>query len=65
METTQALTISDVEFLNDINEYLSQLEASTVHSLQELVDWNSEHAEQALPDGQFILLPVVCDKSMN
>lgn len=36
---------------NDMDEYLSGLKTSRVRSLQELVDWNVEHAEVALTAG--------------
>lgn len=34
-----------------MNEYLEGLEHSKVHSLEELVQWNREHANLELPPG--------------
>jgi amidase len=45
------------EFKKDLNDYLSKLDASSpVHSLQEVIQFNSEHAETALKYGQNILI---------
>jgi amidase len=41
------------EFKKDLNDYLVRLDATVpVHSLQELIAFNSEHADQALKYGQ-------------
>lgn len=37
-----------------MNEYLSELQASQVRSLAELVEWNQEHADDALTSGPYI-----------
>jgi hypothetical protein len=37
-----------------MNEYLSELEESSVRTLRELVDWNKEHAAEELPEGKLI-----------
>ena len=34
-----------------LNDYLSRLPGSPVKSVEELVEWNKEHAEEALPEG--------------
>lgn len=45
------------EFKKDLNDYLAKLDASVpVHSLQEVIAFNSEHAEQALVYGQNTLI---------
>lgn len=45
------LTIADVELPGDVEVYLKNLTSSNVRSLQELVDWNIAHSEDALPPG--------------
>lgn len=37
-----------------LNEYLSKLPGSLMKSVEELVEWNKEHAEEALPIGTFL-----------
>jgi amidase len=45
------------EFKKDLNDYLSKLDASVpVHSLQEVIAFNNEHAEKALVYGQNTLI---------
>jgi hypothetical protein len=41
----------DIELVDVLNEYLSELPGSPVKSLEELVEWNKEHAAEALPTG--------------
>ncbi|OBT77497.1 hypothetical protein VF21_05228 [Pseudogymnoascus sp. 05NY08] len=41
----------NVELPGDIEVYLKNLTSSNVRSLQELVDWNTAHSEDALPPG--------------
>ena len=43
------------EFHPSINEYLQDLEHSKVHSLEELVRFNREHADLELPTGMLFL----------
>lgn len=43
---------SDAEFAGDMDKYLATLTISNVRNLQELVDWNIEHASEALPPGK-------------
>lgn len=45
------LTAADHEYKQDMDDYLGDLQQSNVKTLQELVDWNLEHAEDALPAG--------------
>ncbi|MBA2941753.1 amidase [Paenibacillus sp. CGMCC 1.16610] len=56
----QAEWNSDVlryEFKKDLNDYLSKLDASVpVHTLQEVIAFNHEHAEKALVYGQNTLI---------
>lgn len=42
--------MADLE--NDMNNYLSGLEKSNVKSLKEIVQWNQQHADEALPSGK-------------
>lgn len=42
---------TDIELVEVLNEYLSELPGSPVKSLEKLVEWNKEHAEEALPIG--------------
>ncbi|PGH12274.1 hypothetical protein AJ80_06788 [Polytolypa hystricis UAMH7299] len=42
-------TILDIELPEVVDEYLSSLPTSPVRSLHELVEWNKEHAVEALP----------------
>ncbi|MZQ82870.1 amidase [Paenibacillus sp. 5J-6] len=45
------------EFKKDLNDYLSKLDASVpVHTLQEVITFNNEHAEKALVYGQNTLI---------
>lgn len=45
------------EFKKDLNDYLSKLDASIpVHTLQEVIAFNNEHAEKALVYGQNTLI---------
>ncbi|MBP1963972.1 amidase [Paenibacillus aceris] len=45
------------EFKKDLNDYLAKLDASVpVHALQEVIAFNSEHAEKALVYGQNTLI---------
>jgi amidase len=42
--------VADLE--NDMNNYLSGLEKSDVKTLKEIVEWNRQHADEALPSGK-------------
>lgn len=57
--TSQLLNMADNaeehEFHPSINEYLQDLEHSKVHSLEELVEFNREHADLELPPGMLLL----------
>lgn len=50
------LEVLRYEFKKDLNDYLSKLDASVpVHTLQEVIAFNNEHAEKALVYGQHTL----------
>jgi hypothetical protein len=36
----------------DMNQYLDSLKTTQVRTLKELVEWNTQHAEEALPAGK-------------
>uniref|UniRef100_A0A093UVR3 Putative amidase n=1 Tax=Talaromyces marneffei PM1 TaxID=1077442 RepID=A0A093UVR3_TALMA len=58
-----SLMMADLE--NDMNNYLSGLEKSDVKSLKEIVEWNLQHANEALPPeypSQSILEKAVAEK---
>ena len=38
--------------MNDFNRYLSNLESSPVRTVKELIDFNTERADQELPPGE-------------
>lgn len=48
-ESTKAL--GEADFKESINEYLEGLEIAKVKSLEELVQFNEDHAETELPEG--------------
>lgn len=43
--------IPEADFKESINEYLEGLEIAKVKSLEELVQFNEDHAETELPEG--------------
>lgn len=43
------LTAIDVGLVDVLNVYLNKLLGASVRSVEELVEWNKEHAEEALP----------------
>jgi hypothetical protein len=49
------LTVLDYEYKEDIDSYLADLKETKVKNLQELVDWNLAHAEEALPAGTWTM----------
>ena len=49
------LTVIVADLENGMKKYLSGLENSNVKSLKEIVEWNMQHADEALPLGKLYL----------